>query len=116
MYNDMSDFKEQLKHYGDSMRGERCPLRDAKLDRSIRRAMWSDKPAESPAPPRRHSARWLWPAAAACLAALLLPLGIKSHPTGGIARVDVDGQQVYFVCNRGCSADGTIDMINTLII
>lgn len=44
---------------------------------------------------RKHKRRhWLWPsvAAAACLAAVLIPQNLPTRADGTIARVDIDGQ------------------------
>ena len=112
----MQDFDKQMERYGEALRSVRYTHGEAELDRSIRRATWSDRPAANPAAPKQHTVRWLWPvSAAACLALLLIPIGLKAQPSDGISRVSVDGGQVWFACNRGCSPDGTIENMNNLI-
>lgn len=119
----MRDFKQQLEAYGEELKNTRCPYSDVELDREIRHAVWDTRRGVPPCTPANvppavaSTKRWLWlsVAVAACLLAVLLPLGRKAHANDGIHTVDVDGQQIYFACNNGCSADATIETFKTLL-
>ena len=111
----MRDFKQQLKAYGDEMKNTHCPYSDAELDREIRNVVWHTA-QEQRAITHRHR-QWLWPSvvAAACLAAVLVTVSLPSHDNSSIAHVDVDGEHIYFACNNGCSAEGTLETFKTMI-
>ena len=128
----MRDFDEQLKAYGDEMKRSRCPYSEAELDREIRSVMWNmataaDGDVRVPKEHRLTAAdgdvrvprkRRLWPAiaAAACLLAVLIPLGARTSSSAAILdRVSIDGKQIYFACNNGCTADATIETFKTLM-
>ena len=113
----MRDFDKQLKRYGNELKNARCPYSDVELDREIRSVVWSEKVIPNEPPTRRLRAKWLWPsvAAAACLAAVLIPLNMPARANGDIARVDIDGQHLYFACNNGCSPEGTLETFKTMI-
>ena len=113
----MRDFKQQLKAYGNKMKNTRCPYSEAELNKEIRSVIWSTQPQEITITPMK---RRLWPAvaAAATLAALIIPTAIFTHrgnSTGEIASIKVDGEHAYFACNNGCSADATIETFKTLL-
>ena len=110
----MDDFKNKLDEYGQTLRDDRCPLTVAELDKSIRHATWQAPTATGSEPTVRR--RW-WPAvaAAACVALVLLPLGIRSRDADGIRTVSVDGEQVFFACNNGCTPEGTVEIFKTLL-
>ena len=112
----MRDFKQQLKAYGDEMKNAQCPLSDAELDREIRSVVWNTQTDDNQTVMPRRRSHWLWPsvAAAACLA-VLVPLSLPARGTEGIARVNVNGEHLYFVCNNGCSAEGTLETFKTMI-
>ena len=97
----------------------RCPLDDAELRRRVLRAQTLD---ENSSLITQHSTfniqhstfnirLWLPAAAAACLLAVLLPLGLRGQHTdsGTPEQIDVGGRQCYFACNHGCSAEGTVE-------
>lgn len=113
----MRDFKQQMERYGDEMKNARCPLSDAELDREIRSVVWNTLSADNQVVTPRRRRHWLWPsvAAAACLAAVLVPLSLPTRGTEGIARVNVNGEHLYFICNNGCSAEGTLETFKTMI-
>lgn len=127
----MRNFKQQLKAYGDEMRNSRCPYTEAELDKEIRSVIWSASPTGIPYLPsggnaggrvssQRDGHRRLWSAvaAAAILAAIIIPTAIftsKGNSTGGIVSVKVDGEYIYFACNNGCSADATIETFKSLL-
>ncbi len=111
----MRNFDQQMKNYGDGLKNARYPHGEAELDREICRVVWNTAPEQAAAPHRRK--RWLWPsvAAAACLVAVVIPLSLPARSADGLARVDVDGEQIYFACNNGCPAEGTVETFKTLI-
>ena len=113
----MRDFDKQLKRYGDELRSSRCPYNDAELDRAIRSVVWSEQHIPTKPQPRGPHRRWLWPTvtAAACLAAILIPLNIHDQTDNSIASVNVDGKHLYYACNNGCSPEGTLQTFKTLI-
>ena len=113
----MRDFKQQMERYGDEMKNARCPLSDAELDREIRSVVWNTLSADNQVVTPRRRRHWLWPsvAAAACLAAVLVPLSLPTRGADGIARVNVNGEHLYFICNNGCSAEGTLETFKTMI-
>lgn len=106
-----------MERYGDEMKNARCPLSDAELDREIRSVAWNTLSADNQVVTPRRRRHWLWPsvAAAACLAAVLVPLSLPTRGAEGIARVNVNGEHLYFICNNGCSAEGTLETFKTMI-
>jgi hypothetical protein len=112
----MRDFKQQMERYGDEMKSARCPLSDAELDREIRSVVWNTQTDDNQTVIPRRRSHWLWPsvAAAACLS-VLVPLSLPARGAEGIARVNVNGEHLYFVCNNGCSAEGTLETFKTMI-
>ena len=114
----MRDFDKQLKRYGDELKSARCPYSDAELDREIRSVVWNENIIPNELQVRRTHTKWLWPsvAAAACLAAILIPLNMPVRANGSIASVDVDGEHLYFACNNGCSPEGTLETFKTMLV
>lgn len=115
--NDMNEFDHRLKEYSVHMQQTRYPHSDTDLDREVRQVMWNIKRKAIPSREKTVHPwkRWAIPAAAACLAAVLIPLGLQTPSTGSITKVDVGGESVYFACNSGCSPDATIETFKTLI-
>lgn len=111
----MRDFNQQLKTYGDELKNARYPYSDAELDKEIRNVVWHTL-QEQRAITHRHR-QWLWPSvvAAACLAAVLVTISLPSHDNHSIAHVNIDGEHLYFACNNGCSAEGTLETFKTMI-
>jgi hypothetical protein len=105
-----------MERYGDEMKSARCPLSDAELDREIRSVVWNTQTDDNQTVIPRRRSHWLWPsvAAAACLS-VLVPLSLPARGAEGIARVNVNGEHLYFVCNNGCSAEGTLETFKTMI-
>lgn len=105
-----------MERYGDEMKSARCPLSDAELDREIRSVVWNTQTDDNQTVMPRRRSHWLWPsvAAAACLS-VLVPLSLPARGAEGIARVNVNGEHLYFVCNNGCSAEGTLETFKTMI-
>ena len=87
----------------------RCPLDDDELRRRVLRAQTLDKNSSL------ITRLWLPAAAAACLLAVLLPLGLRGQHKSDVEQVSVDGSSFFFVCNCDCSPDETITKINGLI-
>ena len=132
----MRDFDKQLERYSDELKSSRCPSSDAELDREIRSVVWNtessyqrdiqngtsqvndDGARLADGKPRVRGLRWLWPsvAAAACIAAVLIPLNMPLRANGSITSVDVDGEQLYFACNNGCSPEGTLETFKTMLV
>ena len=110
----MRDFKLQLKAYSDEMKNSRCPYSEAELDKEIRSVIWNTTPDETTITPMKHR---LWPAAAAILAAIIIPTAIlmKRGAAGEIASIDIDGEHIYFACNNGCTPEGTLQNFKTII-
>ena len=118
----MRDFKQQMKAYGDELKSARCPYSEAELDKKIRKALWNAGTRQAMSEtqpladaPRRVPAKWISVAAAACLLAVLLPMGLRAEADNGFRTVKVDGEQVYFACNNGCSPDATIETFQNLL-
>ena len=122
----MRDFKQQMEQYQRDLQQVRYPGSEADLDREIRRVLWRAESGErrvesSPFAPARsplstlHSPLKWTAAAAACLLAALLPLGLRAGNDDGIRNVTIGGEHAYFACNNGCSADATIETFKTLM-
>ncbi|MCR4932137.1 MAG: hypothetical protein K5918_06840 [Bacteroidales bacterium] len=114
----MKDFDKQLERYGNELKSARCPYSEAELDREIRSVVWNEKTVPNEPQAGCLRTKWLWPtvAAAACLAAVFIPLNMPTRADGSIARVDVDGEHLYFACNKGCSPEGTVEAFKTLLV
>ena len=124
----MRDFDKQLERYGNELKSARCPYSDAELDREIRSVVWNTESrwqrdiqngaGRADGKPRVRGLRWLWPsvAAAACIAAVLIPLNMPVRANGSIASVDIDGEHLYFACNNGCSPEGTLETFKTMLV
>lgn len=112
----MRDFNQQLKAYGKEMTSTRYPYSEAELDREIRNVVWNTTPRENTITPH---IRLLWPAvAAAIVAAIAIPTALfasNGNLADEVASVNVDGEQLYFACNNGCTADATIETFKTLL-
>ena len=101
----------------------RCPLDDAELRRRVLRAQTlggNSSLITHHSPLITHHSSlitrlWLPAAAAACLLAVLLPLGLRGQHKSDVEQVSVDGSSFFFVCNCDCSPDETITKINGLI-
>ena len=104
-----NDFEQQWQALSDDLQSGRCPMTDAELDREVRQVLWSGER-------RVESGRWKAWIAAACVAAVVLPLALHGAANDdGIRTVKVDGEQVLFACNTGCSPDGAIETFKTYL-
>ena len=112
----MRDFDKQLERYGDELKRSHCPYSDAELDREIRSVVWNEKIIPNELQARRTHTKWLWSsvAAAACIAAVLIPLNMSVRANGSIVSVDVDGVNVYIACNNGCKPEGALETYKSL--
>ena len=114
----MRDFDKQLKQYGDELKSVRCPYSDAELDREIRSIIWNtpgnaDTPVCTDSTTHAPKQYWLIIAAAACIAAIIIPM--RTRKSALPERVNIDGQSIYFACNNGCSPEGTLETFKTII-
>ena len=92
-----------------------CPLDDAELRRRVQRAQ-QETTELSTFHFSLSTFRWVPAAAAACLLAVLLPLGLRAHQADGPESVVVEGRQCYFACNNGCSPEGTVEMFRVTFL
>jgi len=112
-----NDFEQQWHALSDDLQSGRCPMTDAELDREVRQVLWNGEQGVESGERKVESGRWkAWVAAAACVAAVVLPLALHgAADDNGIRTVKVDGEQVLFACNTGCSPDGTIETFKTYL-
>ncbi|MBR1550111.1 MAG: hypothetical protein IJ634_05675 [Bacteroidales bacterium] len=115
-----------MEQYQRDLQQMRYPGSESDLDREIRRVLWRSEngerrvessptaPARSPLSTLHSPLKWV-AAAAACLLAVLLPLGLRASNDDGIRNVTIGGEHAYFACNNSCSADATIETFKTLM-
>lgn len=110
-----TDFNIQWERYKAWRR--RCPFGDEELERRVELAQengkWKEESGNSSIRPWRL---WVPAAAAACLLAVLMPLGLRAHQADSPESVVVEGRQCYFACNKGCSAEGTVEMFRVTFL
>lgn len=101
----------------DALRHEtgRCPLDDAELSRRVRCAVWTDRQPAAVRPLTARRRPWRWVAAAVVLLVVAVPVGLHAAWPKSLPTVTLDGDCFYFVCNRGCQADETTELLNLLI-
>ncbi|MBR1550321.1 MAG: hypothetical protein IJ634_06750 [Bacteroidales bacterium] len=112
------DFDNTLEQLRRQRQESRCPMGDEELERKARQAWQADAPRAQGAvvfPVARRRSLYSWPAVAAGMALVLVPLGLRASSGNGLDTVTVDGQQVYFACNNACSSTGTIAMLDEYI-
>ena len=107
-----SDFDIQWKRRSEAARNSRCELSEERLQAAMRKAQ--QQPLREGTPivvemnTTRHGARpTLIVAAAACLAAVLIPAGMHAA-SSPVPTVKYNGQRVQFVCNNNCNAQNVI--------
>ena len=107
----MTNFKKEFKQYGEQLRKEKCPLSDAELDRAMRHAIWQDPIVITNPRPMKMQHKWRWVVAAACIAALFIPLtkSITNNQTETV------GNDIVFVCNTGCSSNAILARLNNIV-
>jgi hypothetical protein len=111
-----NDFEQQWQALSDDLQSGRCPMTDAELDREVRQVLWSEDRRVESGERKVGSGSWKAWVAAACVAAVVLPLALRgAADDDGIRTVKVDGEQVLFACNTGCSPDGTIETLKTYL-
>ena len=94
----------------------RCPLSEDELRQRVKKAQQEDVPTGAKRKGRVRLIKWYQVAAAACVAAVLVTTSVLSlHRESDLGVAKVDGQQVYFACNTGCSAEGMINLLNDYI-
>lgn len=92
----------------------KCPYDEEELRRRVSQVQTTVDPVGVAMHPVRHH-HWLWaPAVAAVACLLLLPIGLRSPSGKDIERVDIGGHRFYYVCNCGCSATGTLVLLNSI--
>ncbi len=107
----MTNFKKEFKQYGELLREEKCPLPDAELDRVIRHAIWQEPTVIINPRPEKTQHKWRWVVAAACIAALLIPL-TENIPNNQTKTV---GSDIVYVCNTGCSSNAILARLNNIV-
>lgn len=107
----MTNFKKEFKQYGEQLREEKCPLSDAELDRAIRHAIWQEPTATTNPRPMSTQHKWRWVVAAACIAALLIPL-TKSITNN---QKETVGNDIVFVCNTECNSNAILSRLNNIV-
>ncbi|MBR1849782.1 MAG: hypothetical protein IJ789_00245 [Bacteroidales bacterium] len=106
-----SEFDQLWQQRLQSAAQSRCPIDGLALQHHIATAQ------QAPLKAKTGGRRTLWwaVAAAACLAAVLLPLRHILFGHSGIRTVEIDGQEIQFACNNDCSPEGTISMLNQIV-
>ena len=109
---DLQRVIEALKRFEGNFVLQTCMLR---TENGERRVESGERRVES-GERRVESGRWKAWIAAACVAAVVLPLALHgAADDDGIRTVKVDGEQVLFACNTGCSPDGAIETLKTYL-
>jgi hypothetical protein len=110
------DFEKQWNNCKEVYTKAKCPLDNNELEGIINRAMTATQHTASK--PNTKSRRlWIWSisAVAACMAMLLVVNTVVANPTDEFQRITIDGQEIIFACNNGCSPENTVEMFNQII-
>lgn len=105
-------FEKEWEHLSETRSEMRCPLAEGVIRQWVQQTQASAMPEVRPMVHRSHPWRWASAAAACLLGALMLSPLMKGD---GMDTVDMDGQTMYFACNTGCSAEGTVALLNNYI-
>ena len=110
------DFDKQWNNCKEAYTKAKCPLDSNELEGFINQAMTATQYSASK--PNAKSRRlWIWSisAVAACMAMLLVVNTVVANPTDEFQRITIDGQEIIFACNNGCSPENTVEMFNDII-
>ncbi|MBO7201162.1 MAG: hypothetical protein J6V54_07210 [Bacteroidales bacterium] len=108
------DFDKQWNNCKEEYKKAKCPLDSNDLDRFITRAM---ETTQNPATKPKTRNVWIWSlsAAAACMAMLFVVNTVVAKPADEFQHIIIDGQEIIFACNNGCSPENTVEMFNQII-
>ena len=110
------DFDKQWNNCKEVYPKAKCPLNNDELEIFINRAMTATQyPAAKPKPKSRRLWIWSISAVAACMAMLLVVNTVVAKPADEFQRITIDGQEIIFACNNGCSPENTVEMFNDII-
>lgn len=110
------DFEKQWNNCKEVYMKAKCPLDNNELEGIINRAMTATQYSASK--PNAKSRRlWIWSisAVAACMTMLLVVNTVVAKPADEFQRITIDGQEIIFACNNGCSPENTVEMFNDII-
>ena len=109
--NRINDFDTLWNRRAAAVANTHCPLDSDRLEQMLTHAMQSVEPQHNNGNRRVFRPRWLAAplAAAAALALLLIPT--RSHAAAPHT-VTYGDQQVKFICNHQCEADGVIGSLD----
>ena len=105
-------FEKEWEHLSEIRSGMRCPLTEGEIRQRVQQVQASAMPEVRPMVHRSHPWHWASAAAACLLGALMLSPLMKGND---MDTVSMDGQTMYFACNSGCSAEGTVALLNNYI-
>ena len=110
------DFEKQWNNCKEAYTKAKCPLGNNELEEFINRAMM-ETPHTAAKPNAKNRRLWVWSisAVAACMAMLLVVNTVVAKPADEFQRITIDGQEIIFACNNGCSPENTVEMFNSII-
>ena len=110
------DFDKQWNDCKEVYKKAKCPLDSNELNEFIGKAL-SMPQYTIPGSRAKSKKVWLWSlsAAAACMAMLFVVNTVVANPTDEFQDVTIDGQEIIFACNNGCSPENTVEMFNQII-
>lgn len=110
------DFEKQWNNCKEVYAKAKCPLNNDELEIFINQAMTATQyPAAKLKPKSRRLWTWSLSAVAACMAMLLVVNTVVAKPADEFQRITIDGQEIIFACNNGCSPENTVEMFNQII-
>lgn len=110
------DFDKQWNNCKEAYTKAKCPLDSNELEGFINQAMTATQ--HTAAKPQVKSRKvWVWSlsAAVACMAMLMVVNTVVAKPADEFQRITIDGQEIIFACNNGCSPENTVEMFNDII-